>query len=70
MSTGSEIGEIFEQDIQRMTDEVVNRGGLMALYEDMDSLPVVFSVWPEEFIDLCEATRKVDLETAPASSEA
>ena len=70
MSTGDEVGEIFDGDIRRMTDMVVNRDGLMALYEGMDSLPVIFSIWPEEFIDICEATWKADLDTAPASSEA
>jgi hypothetical protein len=69
MSTDEGIGLVYSADIERMTNDVVSRKGLMALYEDMDSLPSVQSVWPEEFIDICEAAWRADLDTTPASSE-
>ncbi len=60
MSASKEINEVFEADIERMTTAVVGRKGLMALYEDADSLPIVGDIWPEGFLEVCEAAQKAD----------
>jgi hypothetical protein len=69
MSTNNEIRAVYDWDIGRMTDDVVSRKGLMALYEDLGSLPSIQNVWPEEFLDLCEAVVRAD-DITPASSGA
>ena len=70
MSTSAEIQEVYEGEIDRMTDAVVARHGLLALYGDWDSLPVVQGVLPDEFIEVCAGIDAADAEYTPAVSTA
>jgi hypothetical protein len=60
LSSTEEIMGVYAEDICRMTDKVTARCPL-ALYDGLDS---VQGVYPDEFVDICEATRLADLDAA------
>lgn len=70
MSSSEEIQEVFESDIRRMTDKVVNGFGPLSLYDGAHDLGEIHSVLPEAFVELCAEVEKADWDHAPAASAA
>ena len=62
LSTSEEIQDVFEGEIGRLTDRVVNRYGALALCQGMHSMGQVQSALPDEFIEVCGAIERADME--------
>lgn len=70
MSIVDEIKEVYEEDIEKLSEKVTIKHGPLVFYDGMKEMGFIQNIWPEEFIDICEAIWRADLDIAPASSEA
>ncbi len=60
MSSSEEIRDVFEGEIERLTDRVVNKYGALALCQGIHHMGATQSVWPDEFIEVCGAISRAD----------